>query len=142
MDEITKNLETHYNSIPVKIPYVTLRRFYDLLQYTFYRLPFSKQYKVISEICKIYNLKNKKILDIGSFTGYNSFYFACMRNNVTGIELSNKTEMAKLRYRLNKIKFIHVDVLHYNEFYFLLDSADSLRYGRYIYKQKGRDIFF
>ena len=59
-----------------------------------------------------YLQKKKNILDIGSYQGNLSFYIYSHNNQVTGIELSDKCDFAKIRYKFYKINFIKGDVLN------------------------------
>ena len=100
MNDHFANIENHYsNNLTVKKHPFLIQRTYDFFQYFFHFIPFNKTCKSINDICKQYNLKDKNILDIGSFTGYNSYYFYCNKNNVTGMELSSQFHYANRRYK-------------------------------------------
>ena len=83
---------------------------YDLLIYLTHNFPHKKN-RLIHELCERFQLKNKFILDIGCYTGYYSFFFHSERNKVTGVELNNKIEYARKRFRAYGINFIQGDIL-------------------------------
>lgn len=134
MNDVTKNLQKHYSSLAIKSRFVLLKKLYDRFQYYFSGISFSKSYKAINFICKTHKVKGKNVLDIGCFTGYNSFYFACNGNTVTGLELSDKIEMAQQRYGTFPITFIQDDIIHYlkqndiSEFDFIFCSNLPIHY--------------
>lgn len=114
MNDHFANLEKHYsNSLIIKKHPILIQRIYDFFQYIFFFVPFNNTSKSINSICKQYNLKKRNILDIGSFTGYNSYYFYCNRNKVLGIELSSQFESANLRYKRKSLSFINGNIFEY-----------------------------
>lgn len=113
MNTIFNKIERQYDDYPINSHISVIRRLYDFLLYYFNFLALNKPAKVIFNICCKYDLKRKKILDMGSFTGYNSFYFSCKKNMVTGVELSNKIEYAKRRYHSYNINFVKGNVFYF-----------------------------
>lgn len=99
-----------YNSIKLKTINIFLLKVYDFLIYLSRNYPHKFSNRIIHNICKKYNLKRKTILDVGSYTGYYTFYFHCERNYVTGVELSDKINIAKKRYSNYNIEFINGDI--------------------------------
>ena len=93
-----------------------------------------KQNLFINKLCKRFFLKNKLILDIGSSTGYYSFYFLCHSNKVIGIEPSDAYLYASKRFKKYNIKFINENIsyiynnLNKNSFNFIFCSNLPLHY--------------
>lgn len=96
-----------------KLPKITVfHYFYDFLIYLFYNFPHKEPNKEVHELCKEFKLINKTILDIGSYTGYKSFYFYSERNKVMGIDISdNMIEYANKRFRNYDICFFKGEIV-------------------------------
>lgn len=105
-----KTVKENYDNIEVKIKNLTLLKTYDFFVYLSRNYPHKFSNRLIRQTCRRFGLKNKKILDVGSYTGYYSFYFHCERNRVVGVELSNKADYAKKRYGNYSIEFIQGDI--------------------------------
>jgi len=109
-DEFTESQKTVFDNYP--LPSCTiLHRILDLFKYYSKVVSINNAGKSIAEICRRFELKHKYVLDIGSYNGYNSFYFHCLGNSVSAIEISNKYEYALNRYKNYMIRFLKGDAL-------------------------------
>jgi len=117
--DFIKNMKSGYDDYYHIPKFNYLSYIYDFILYLSFNFPHKFSNRLIRNICKRFKLKRKKILDIGSFTGYYSFFFHAERNKVTGIELSNKINYAKKRYRFYDINFLQGDVIE------VLDNLDK-----------------
>jgi SAM-dependent methyltransferase len=83
-----------------------LHYIYDLLLYLSHNFPHKEDNREVRKLCKEFNLKNKTVLDVGSYTGYKSFYFHAQRNKVMAVDLSiTLNNYAVKRYRRYDIAF-------------------------------------
>jgi len=105
-----EGLRENYNNIVLKEKSAILKYLYDFLVYVSGNYPHKFANRLIRKTCKRFKLKRKRVLDVGSFTGYHSFYFHCEGNHVTAVELSNKAEYARRRFRFYNIDFVQGDI--------------------------------
>ena len=109
-DGFIESIRGNYDKIPLKIKNRTILYLYDFIVYISRNYPHKFSNALIAKVSKRFGLRGKRILDAGSYTGYNSFYFHCERNRVVGVELSNKVAEARKRYRFYDIEFVHGDI--------------------------------
>lgn len=107
-------IKKDYDDILIESP-LLYRKIYDYLVYLFHNFPHKASNRFIHKLCKRFNLKGKSILDVGSFTGYYSFYLRCERNMVTGIEISNKVDYAINRFGKYDISFVQGGAIEFLE---------------------------
>ncbi|HOY30734.1 MAG TPA: methyltransferase domain-containing protein [Bacteroidales bacterium] len=105
-NEFIESQKNNYNAY--KLPEITPFHYvYDFLIYLFHNFPHKEANKEIHKIAREFKLKNKKILDIGFYTGYKSFYLFSERNSIIGIDQSETMyKYAEKRYRFYDIEFL------------------------------------